>query len=78
MKKLSKITGKIEYYKRLNCSVYGNPRYEICVGGLYLTSKSDYSYNYEMMNFVNKDCEVEIEYYETKTSYRIETIKEVK
>lgn len=73
---MEKLKGKIEYIERLNCSVNGNPRFDICIGDKILTTKSDYSYCYNIENLYNKGCIVNVEYYETKTSFRIETIKE--
>ena len=73
-----KLKGKIDYIKSLNCSSNGNPRYEISINDLILTTKSDYSYCYDIQNMYNEGVTVEITYYETKLSYRIETIKRIK
>jgi len=76
--KLQTITGKIDGIERLNNSYYGNPRFLVFIGDLVLTTKSDYSYVYNIENLYKKECLVDVTYYETKTSYRIQTIKEVK
>lgn len=75
--KLQNLEGIITNIWRLNCSAYGNPRFNIEIDNdLVLTTKSDYSYCYNIENLFNKQCVVSIEYYETKTGYRIQTIKE--
>ncbi len=72
------LKGKIDYIERLNNSVNGNPRFNISINGLILTTKSDYSYVYNIENLYRKNTIVNITYYETKKSFRIETIKEDK
>jgi hypothetical protein len=72
------VKGKIESIERLNCSIYGNPRFVLLIDGKWLTTKSDYSYCYNIENLYNKQCEVICECYDTKTSIRIQSIKEIK
>ena len=76
MLKLSNV--KMDSLERLNNSVNGNPRFNVEVGDKILTTKSDASYCYNIENLYSKNSSVDITYYETKTSYRIATIKEVK
>jgi len=76
-RKLLETKGKITDSKRLNNSVNGNPRFNLVIDGVMLTTKSDYAYCYNIDNLINKGCGVTIKYYETKTGYRLESIKEI-
>ena len=71
-----KLTGKITDLKRLNNSVNGNPRFNIVVDGVMLTTKSDAAYSYNIENLYNKGCLVVATCYDTKSSSRIDDIIE--
>ena len=74
---LIETNGIITDSKRLNNSTNGNPRFNLVIDGIMLTTKSDYAYCYNIENLINKGCKVIIKYYETKTGYRLESIKEL-
>ncbi|WBC28512.1 hypothetical protein TPMD03_4 [Thiohalocapsa phage LS06-2018-MD03] len=77
MSKYYEVKGKITSITRLNCSIYGNPRFTLEIDGEILTTKSDYSYCYDIENMYRQECIVIATCYDTKLSSRIEDIKRV-
>lgn len=78
MSKYFEVKGKITDITRLNNSINGNPRFSLVIDGIMLSTKSDYSYCYNIENLYNKGCEVIAKCYDTKCYSKIEDIKEVK
>jgi hypothetical protein len=77
--KCIKVNGTLKVLKRLNSSVNGNPRFLVMIDDVVITTKSDYSYCYNIENLKNKGCICEAFYYETKAgNAMLEDISEIK
>lgn len=60
MKKTTSLKGKIENLKRMESSIFGNPRFSFTISGYNVVTTPNSSYGYCIQNFENETVEVEI------------------
>jgi hypothetical protein len=56
-------TGKLESLKRLPTSRNGNPRYMVCIDGVFARTSPDSSLAYKLPNYVGKTVQIDVDLY---------------